>query len=100
MWRIILIILSVLILDFALFFVGWIGTVDLGMRDAQRAVAAQMDNPTPENRKAVDAAYEKAQLAQFKVRGCFAAVIFVLTAGGFFIAGRQYERRRRLRPAN
>jgi hypothetical protein len=96
MLRIASIVVFVLVLDFVLFYVAVLGTLDVNMVQTSKALAAQMDNPTPENKRALDAARREASLIQLKIRAGFGAAILIVTAGGFFIAGCQFERRRRL----
>ncbi|MEY2536269.1 MAG: hypothetical protein QOG67_9 [Verrucomicrobiota bacterium] len=94
MLRVILTILCVLILDFLLWYVGWVGTVDVNMIQIARAYHAYAQNPTPESQDALADAQDAAGLVRLKYRAGFGVVIFFVTAGGFFLAGRQFERRR------
>lgn len=97
MWRIVVTIILVLLLDCVLFYIAIVGTLDVNMVQISRALGAQMDNPSPEDQRALDAAKREAALIQFKIRLGFGVAIVVLTAGGFFVVGRQFERRRQLR---
>jgi ABC-type microcin C transport system permease subunit YejB len=94
MWRIALTIVSVLVVDFVFLVVAMLGPLEANMVQISRALAAQMDNPTPENKRALDAAKRKAAVTQLQTRAAFGVAILIVTAGGFFIAGRQFQRRR------
>lgn len=94
MWRIALTIVSVLVVDLVFIFVAMLGPLDANMVQVSRALGAQMDNPTPENKRALDAAKRKAAMIQLQTRAALGAAILIVTAGGFFIAGRQFQRRR------
>jgi hypothetical protein len=70
------------------------GLLEVNMVQISRALAAQMDNPSPENKRALDAAKRKASLIQLEAGAGAGVAIFIVTAGGFFIAGRRFERHR------
>jgi hypothetical protein len=94
MFRVALTIAAALAVDFLVFFVGWGGSIDMNMIEIARTLHAQTETPTPENKRAFDAAWRKGEIQQFNVRAVSSMIILVVTAGGFFISGRQFERRR------
>jgi hypothetical protein len=94
MWRIVWTAVLVLIVDCGLLFLATMGLLEANMVQISRTLAAQMDNPSPENKRALDAAKRKASLIQLETGAGVGVAIFIVTAGGFFIAGRQFERRR------
>jgi hypothetical protein len=94
MWRVVLLLLAVLILDFVLFYVGWSGTIDMNMLEISRAVAARETNFSRETQAALDRAFERAEIEQLKVRAWFGGGIVFVTTAGFFIGGRWFERHR------
>jgi hypothetical protein len=93
MARVFLIIALVLTLDVALFFLGWGGVVTTDMLEAGRAARAYGKNPTFENQRRLNTTRQQAEIAQSKVTAVFSLGILLVTASGFFIAGREFERR-------
>ena len=94
MWRIAVIVLLVVVLDLVLLWMGWMAPVEMNQVPLSRAYAAQIDNPTPETQEALERLQKATWTNQMQIGLAFSAGVFVVTAGGFFIAGRQFERRR------
>jgi hypothetical protein len=90
MWRVILVIVLVLTLDVCLFLLEG-ETLDTKLGSAIRARA---ENPTAENQRLLDKAWQEHENLQRKLSAWFTFAIILVTANGFFIAGRELERRR------
>ena len=94
MWRIVCTTVLVLIVDCALLFIAVMGPLEVNMHQISRALAAQTEHPSPENKRTLDAEKKKAASIQFATLAATGVAVFLITAGGFFIAGRQFERSR------
>ena len=92
MWRIVLLLLSVLIVDFALIYCG--NNPDMNMLEISRALEAREKNFSLETQHALEIARARDAEEQFKITRWSAAGIIIVTTSGFFTAGRWFERRR------
>jgi hypothetical protein len=97
MRRVAFIIAAVIVSDFLVFIVAGPSMIDVNMVAIAHAIAAQHDNPSPENQRVLDAAAHKAAVIRMEVGVAGSIVILIITSGGFFLAGRQWERRRSAR---
>jgi hypothetical protein len=95
MWRIITIVLGVIVVDFLLLLWAEGCVFDYDCTQVMRFVDAR-EHPTPDTMRAFEAARDKTLEIQGRVRLQFGSAIFIVTAGGFFIAGRQSARRRKI----
>jgi hypothetical protein len=92
MWRVAVIVLLVLILDAVLLLMGCVGPLEMNQLDLMRAYRAQADNPTPETQHALERLQKATWTKQMEIGLAFSAGVLVVTAAGFFIAGRSFER--------
>jgi hypothetical protein len=95
MWRVIMAVIAVLVIDLLILFVG-AGPLDenMNMRKISSALRAREENPTPETQRAVIAALDEGYQKGAMKRIGLSVVILVVTGTGLFIAGRWFERRR------
>jgi hypothetical protein len=98
MWRVILLLVCVLAVDFALIYF-WAGaTLDMNMLEISRAVEAREANFSRETQKALEDAQIHEERLQEPWKIGFSAAIVVVTTTGFFVAGRWFERYRKKPP--
>ena len=95
MWRIIAIIVGVLLADFLLLLWAEGRVFDYACTEASRFVEAR-EYPAADTMRAFEAARDKTLEMQSKVRLQLGSAIFLVTAGGFFMAGRESARRRKV----
>jgi hypothetical protein len=94
MLRVAFIVLSVIVIDVALLWVGFLGTMDLNVLPLARAYGVHSHHPTEKTQRDLDVLRHTTAVEQFRIRAVFCAVVFVVTAAGFFIAGRHSARHR------
>jgi hypothetical protein len=94
MWRIVTIIVGVIVVDFLLLLWAEGNVFDYDCTEVMRFVDAR-EHPTPDTMRAFEAARDKTLEIQGRVRLQFGSAIFLVTAGGFFMAGRQFALRKK-----
>jgi hypothetical protein len=94
MVRVAFIVLSVVVIDVVLLWVGFLGTMDINVLPLAQAYSAHSHHPTEKTQRDLDVLRRATAVTQFKVRAVFSALVFVVTAAGFFIAGRHSARLR------
>lgn len=95
MSRVALTIGAVLISDIFLLLLGWGGTVEINVLKLSQAYGAYSDHPSIQTQHALDIARHATEVAQYKIRAVFSLMILLVTAIGFFFAGRSSERHRK-----
>jgi hypothetical protein len=93
MWRVVIIVIAVIALDFILLFVG-APQLDWNMGEISKALRVRDENPGLETQRALIAALEKGARMSGESRFGFGVAIITVTNVGLFIAGFVAGRRR------
>jgi hypothetical protein len=86
MWRVVLIVIAVVVLDVILLFVG-APDLDWNMREISNALRARDENPSLEAQRALVAALDKGARMSGNSRFGFGVTVVAVTNIGLFIAG-------------
>jgi hypothetical protein len=95
MWRVILLLICVLAVDFVLLYIVAGITLDMNMVEMSHAVDARELNFSRETQKALDDAFIHEERLRLPWNIGFGTAIVVVTATGLFVAGRWFERYRK-----
>ena len=95
MWRVIFLLVGVLALDVLLFYFMGAITLEMNMPEIMHATEAREMTFSRETQKAVDDAWIHAETQKLPWKLGFSAAMIRATTGGFFVAGRWFERHRR-----
>jgi hypothetical protein len=93
MWRVVIIVVAVVALDFTLLFFG-APELDMNMGQISKALRARDENPTLETQRALIAALDKGAQMNASARIGYGVAILAVTNVGLFIAGFVAGRRR------
>ena len=93
MLRVAIISVVIVVLDLALLWMGWIAPAEMNQLELSRAYAAQADHPSRETDDALARLQKATWAKQFEIGVAFSAGAFFVTAAGFFLVGRRFERR-------
>src|SRR6266404_6237752 len=92
MWRIILIVCCVLVVDAVLYFLAVGATFDYECSELMR-LGWYTDDPTPENLEKYNRVRIAKAVAERRAEVQFGGLMLLVTGTGFFIVGRQSTRR-------
>jgi hypothetical protein len=95
MWRILVTVSCVIVFDALLLFLCVGAAFNYECTQIMRWTDVTQLGPTPENLQAFDRARVATLVAQDRANKLFGGLMLVVTAAGFFVAGRQSIRRRR-----